>query len=341
MWKGLQAMSVEELGLGARLAGLRPERRTADHQELLRQLLDWVGTATGCPTRDPEDLDRSCAQWLAETARLEPLPDESPQALEERAWERFSEDAARSLMPIWRVGSCMAALGPPDALVDEKKLLERVASRLLPSEKARAVMRQEWEAMCSRPARHHSEVLEQLAPDLKTLAARPELAHPTLVLALVVALADSSFELEESRLYDRIAAGLGVDPGTAAQLKETVSRFFWDARERLAPKGAGGATPRNHEISLRAAHESLESAGGLEELQGEMNSGFLAGLHRGILEDKDFQKGLKAWRKTPLHWPVGLAVGLSLYLKGRLKADSERNLLQFLYLTHVREVLAP
>ncbi len=334
-------MSGEELGQAARLAGLKPVGGPAGHQELLRQLLDWVGAATDCPTREARDLERSCALWLAETAGLEPLPDEAPQALEERAWEVVSEDATRSLMPIWRVGSCMAALGPPDALVDEKKLLELVAARLLPSEKARAAMRQEWEARCQRPARHHSELLEQLAPDLKALAARPELAHPTLVLALVVALADSSFEMEESRLYDRIAAGLGVEPGRAAQIKEGVSRAYWDARERLIPKNAGGASAKTHDASLRAAHESLESAGGLEELLGQMNNGFLSGLHRGILESRDFQKGMKAWRKTPLHWPVGLAVGLSLYLKSRMRAERDRNLLQLLYLAHVREVLGP
>ncbi len=341
MWKGLHAMSIEELGQAARLAGLRPPSGPAGHQELLGQLLDWMGTATACPTRDPEDMERSCALWLAETAGLEPLPDEAPQALEERAWELFTEEATRSLMPIWRVGSCMAALGPPDALVDEKKLLEGVAARLLPSEKARATMRSEWEARCKHPARHHSELLEDLAPDLKVLAARPELAHPTLVLALVVALADSSFELEEARLYDRIAAGLGVDAVQATRIKESVSRAYWDARERLIPRNTDGASAQTHEASLRAAHESLESAGGLEELLGQMNSGFLASLHRGILESRDFQKGMKAWRKTPLHWPVGLAVGISLFLKGRMRAERDRNLLQLLYLLHIREQLGP
>jgi hypothetical protein len=341
MWKGLQAMSAEELGLGARLAGWRTGRDPATRQELLGQLLDWVGTATGSSTREPDDLDTATANWLARVAGIDPLPEESPQALEARVWELFSEEAARQLMPIWRVGSCMAALGPPDALVDEKKLLDRVAARLLPSEKARETMRAEWEAWCARPARHHSEFLERLAPDLEFLAGRPELAEPTLILALVVALADSSFELEESRLYDRIASALGVDAARAAQLKEKVSRAFWDSREKLMPRGPSPGVPGTHEASLRAAHESLEAAGGLEGLQEEINTGFLAGLHKGLLQDRDFQRGMKAWRKTPLHWPVGLAVGLSLFLKGRMKASSERNLLQFLYLVRAREVLGP
>lgn len=339
MWKGLQAMSAEELGLGARLAGLSPGHDSATRQELLERLLDWVGTATGATTRDPEEIEAAAAGWLARVAGIEPSPDESPQDLEERVWELFSEEAARHLMPIWRVGSCMAALGPPDALADERKLLDRVAARLLPSEKARETMRTEWEAWCARPARHHSEFLERLAPDLKFLASRPELAEPTLILALVVALADSSFELEESRLYDRIAAALGVDAARASQLKEKVSRSFWDSRERLLPRGPSQGSQSSHEASLRAAHQSLEAAGGLEGLQGEIHSGFLAGLHKGLFQDRDFQRGMKAWRKTPLHWPVGLAVGLSLFLKKRMQAGSERNLLQFLYLVRAREVL--
>ena len=40
MWKGLQAMSEEELGLGARLAGLRIGNSPPTRQELLDQLLD-------------------------------------------------------------------------------------------------------------------------------------------------------------------------------------------------------------------------------------------------------------------------------------------------------------
>jgi hypothetical protein len=340
MWKGLQAMSEEELGLGARLAGLPTGSSPATRQELLNQLLDRLGTATGSPTLEPEDLETATANWLARVAGIDPLPEESPQALEARVWEFFSEEAARQLMPIWRVGSSMAALGPPEALADEKKLLDRVAARLLPSEKARETMRTEWEAWCARPARHHSELLDSLAPDLKYLAARPELTEPTLILVLVVALADSSFELEESRLYDRIASALGVDAARSAQLKEKVSRAFWDAREKLMPRGPSQGGASAHEASLRAAHESLEAAGGLEGLQEEINAGFLAGMHKGILQNRDFQRGMKAWRKTPLHWPVGLAVGLSLYLKGRMKASSERNLLQFLYLVRAREVLA-
>lgn len=336
MWNGVQAMSTEELGLAARVAGLRPG--PAERKELVERLLDWVGKATGSPTDEPDELDRAAVHWLAGVAGVEAQADEPVSLLEERVWERLSEDAARHLMPVWRLGSSMAALGPPDALGDERRFLERVAARLLPSQKARTAMKREWEALCAQPARHHSEVLEQLKPDLKSLKERPELIQPALVLALVVALADSNFELEESRLYDRLAAALGVDSAAAAQLKESVSRVFWDARERLSPRGTSGTPLGNHEISLRAAHESLEQAGGLEDLQEEVRSGFLAGLHRGLLQDRDFQKGMKGWRRTPLHWPVGMAVGVTLYLRGRMRAGTDRSLMQVLYLAHLREV---
>ena len=341
MWKGLHAMSIGELGLGARLAGLKVDPATADSKELLQKLLDWMGSTLGCPDRQPAELERATILWLAQAAGVEPLPGEPLEDLENRVWEYFSEDAARRLMPVWRVGSCMAALGPPEALADERELLDRVAVRLLPSEKARAAMRSNWEALCSKPARHHSEVLERLAPDLAALSTQPDLVKPTLVLALVVALADSSFELEEARLYDKIAAGLGLEPGTAARIKEKVSHLFWDARDRLVPRRRGEEPEFSHELSLRAAHESLEAAGILEELREEISSEFLAGLHHGLLHDRDFQRGLKAWRKTPLHWPVGLAVGLSLYLRGRVHAEEERKLLLFLYLVHLREGRGP
>ena len=59
----------------------------------------------------------------------------------------------------------MAALGSPEALA-RKELLDRVAARLLPSEKARETMRTEWEAWCARrPAT--TRVTRSPGPDLK------------------------------------------------------------------------------------------------------------------------------------------------------------------------------
>ena len=333
----MQAMMADELQVAAQLAGWKPGQTPSDPKAAVAGLLDWVGRTTGAASGSPEEVERAAVHWLAEVARVAPAPGESVADLEERVWERLSEDATRQLMPVWRVGSCMSALGPPDALATEREFLDRVAARLVPSARARQAMDQEWRAICSRPARHHSEVLERLDPDLKALAERPELVRPTLVLALVVALADSNFEFEESRLYDRIAAALGVEAASAATLKDKVCRAFWDAREKLAPKGAEAAAPLSQQVALRAAHECLERAGGLEDLQEEVRSGFMEGLHHGLFEDRDFQKGMKAWRKTPLHWPVGMAVGLTLYIRGRLRAETDRKLLQFLYLVHLRE----
>lgn len=334
-------MSPDELKIAARLAGIDPERNPMERQALIGRLLDWVRDAVGAPTDEPEEVERSATVWLAEVAGLEPSPGETPDHLEERVWGRLTEDAAKHLIPVWKVASSMAALGPADALADERKLLDNVARRLLPSESTRAAMRQEWESMCAQPVRHHSELVERLAPELKALSERPDLIKSTLVLTLVVAMADSNFELEEDRLYDRIAAKLGVDKDVAERLKTEVSRAFWDAKERLSPRFTGVEDVRiTHEISLRAAHESLERVGGLEELEEEAATGFLAGLHRGMFQDRDFQKGMKAWRKTPLHWPVGLAVGFSLFLRGRMRKGTQRNLLQFLYLAYTRQAAA-
>lgn len=337
MWMGMQAMTAGELQVAARLAGWKPERTPSDPTAAVQKLLGWVGNATGAASEEPDEVERAAVHWLAEVARVAPVPGEAVADLEERVWERLSEDATRQLMPVWRVGSCMSALGPPDALPTERELLDRVAARLLPSARARQTMDHEWKAICAHPARHHSEVLERLDPDLKALAERPELIRPTLVLALVVALADSNFEFEESRLYDRIAAALGVEAISAATLKDKVCRAFWDAREKLAPKGVEAAASSSQQVALRAAHECLERAGGLEDLQEEVRSGFMEGLHHGLFEDRDFQKGMKAWRRTPLHWPVGMAAGLTLYIRGRLRADTDRRLMQFLYLVHLRE----
>lgn len=334
-------MSADELKIAARLAGIDPEHPPRDRKALTDRILHWVQGAVGAPTDQPEEVEHAAALWLADVAGLEAGEGETSAVLEERVWGRLTEDAAKHLIPVWKIASSMAALGPPDALADERKLLDNVAERLLPSEKTRAAMRREWEALCATPVRHHGELVERLGPELEALAERPELIKSTLILTLVVAMADSNFEFEEARLYERIAARLGVDKDVAEKLKEQVSRAFWDAKERLSPRFTGTEDHKlTHEISLRAAHESLETVGGLEDLEEEAATGFLAGLHRGIFQDRDFQKGMKAWRKTPLHWPVGLAVGFTHYLRGRMRKGTQRNLLQFLYLAHTRQAAA-
>lgn len=338
MLQGFQAMSLEDLQVAARVAGIQPE---ASREQLVDRLTAWVGSAVGASTDEPEEVENSALEWLSGVAGTPREAGEGNADFEERLWERLSEDAARHLMATWKVASSMASLGPPDALPDERKLLEKVAARLLPSEKARGTMRTEWEAMCKEPARHHSEVIDRLAPDLKVLAERPELVKPTLVLALVVAMADSNFELEEARLYEKIAAGLGVDQVTSGQLKDAVSRTFWDSKESLSPRNPGSEEMKAaHDVSLRAAHLCLEKLGALNLLEEEARSGFLAGLHRGLLKDRDFQKGVKAWRKTPLHWPIGFAVGVSLYLRNRMRGGSHKSLMQVLYLAYTHQARA-
>lgn len=336
MLAGLRAMDTEALRAACSLAELHPPSgaSAAQMQELL---LDWMARVLGLSSSEPEAVEAAALKWVASRWQIEVPPDEPNASLQARLWGHVSQAVLKNLLPVWKVGACMAALGPPGALPVEVEFLSHTARRMLLSDQAYEAMQVEWSAFC-QPVLHHSQLLDQLQPELALLARQPMLVRPTLALTLVVALADSKFELEESRLYQALARSLGLDKMAADDLQERVSRVYWDAVTELSPPRRYRAEDRE-ETCLRAAFRTLEQTGILEALQTEIQSGYLAGLHRTIYQDPDFQRGLKAWNRTPFLWPVGLAAGLCLYLRNRLQAGPQRNLARLIYLCWTRERL--
>lgn len=327
-------MGRDELAGAATMLGIDPAREGLRDEAALRgRLVRWIAERLGLAgATPPEQVERAALEWLAAQVDLPGQPGEPVDALEHRLWEHITDDAARHLMPVWRVASCMASLGPPAALNEEVQLLDRVAERVFPSGRAREEMRKGWEAYCSRPVMTATSLLETLAPELKQVAGHQELITPTLVLTLVVAMADAKYELEESKLFMLVAKHLGLTEKAAESVQEQVTRAFWDARRELNTEVLG-----EHKASLIAAHKTLESSGALKSLLTEVQSGYLEHLHHSLFRDPDFQRGLKAWNRAPYLWPVGFAVGVVLYFRRRLHPEENRGMSALMYHAYARQ----
>ncbi len=331
MLEGLNKMDQDELLGAARMVGIDPVREGLRDKEALRlRLLSWMAARLGVSGAwTAESVERTALEWLAAQTD-HPFDSSTPTSeLEHGLWSHITEEAARQLLPVWRIASSMASLGPPSALSEEVQLLDRVAERVFPSGKARDEMRRGWEDYCSRSVMLASDLIGGLKDDLKEVAANPELVTPTLVLTLVVAMADAKYEAEESKLFLAVAQALGLEERVAEGVQEKVARTFWDTRRELNTEVLG-----EHKASLIAAHKTLEASGALRSLVTEVQSGFLEHLHQSLFKDPDFQRGLKAWNKAPYLWPVGFATGLLLYFRRRLHPAENRGLSALLYETY-------
>lgn len=334
MLRGLEKMDRDELSGAATMLGINPAREGLGDEEALRQrLLGWMSQRLGLPgDSSAQQIERSALEWLAGQTDLKPDPAEPSNELEDRLWEHVTEDASKHLIPVWRIASCMASLGPPAALNEEIQLLDKVAERIFPSGKTRDEMRKGWEVFCSRPVMVASGLLEDLKPELEQVARHPELITPTLVLSLVVAMADAKYEMEESKLFMMVAKELGLTEQAAESVQEQVSRAFWDARRELNTEVLG-----EHKASLMAAHKTLETSGALKSLLSEVQSGYLEHLHHSLLRDPDFQRGLKAWKRAPYLWPIGFAVGVVMYFRHRLHPEENRGMSALMYHAYARQ----
>lgn len=334
MLAGLEGMRWEQLLGAAAVAGIPNDEavRLGTPEKLRARLVRAMADMVGCRSQHAPEVEEAVIGWLAQRWKVTPQG-ESLAVLEDRVFDRISEETARYLMPVWKVAACMALLGVPASRADELDFLEKVSTRLVPSAAARAEMRAQWESLSHLPSVTAATLLDVVRPDLDELAQRRELVMPTLSLCLVVALADSKLEREENQLYEGIAGRLGVKNADAAALRERINSTFWQVRGNIAPPNTEPPDQLRRN-SLRAAHMTLEQGGILDSLEQQVRHGCLTGLHQTMFLDPDFQRGLKGWNRAPMLWPVGFAMGTLLYLKSRLHTDAHRNLTLLALMAH-------
>ncbi|MBI3924989.1 MAG: hypothetical protein HY319_05570 [Armatimonadetes bacterium] len=332
MLKGLQTMSRAELDNVSSLAGIRGVGLS--DQELRTRLLEWMADVVKSPGRSPEQVEAAVLLWLRD--RLQLQTQGSEEELEETLFQRFLEAAARQMVPIWKVAACMAALAPPRARTDELELLDRVASRLLPADAVRSAMRREWDSLFTIPSRDPRVLIGLLQPEIRLLLEQPDMILPTLMLCLIISLADTKFEKTEEDLYLALAGALKVSDDQAGALKDRVGRIFWNARARIAPP----TTERPEESrqnSLKAALITVEETALVAALEKDVRDAYIRGLHDVLRDDPDFKRGARGWDGTPLRWPLGLALGLFHFIRRKLPGEDQRKLAYAIHLAYARQ----
>ncbi len=340
MIEGLQQMDTAELQTLGRLAGLDQKALDGEHDQLVGRLLAWMGEVVGCRGRQPEEIERSVITWFAERFDIE-TEGASVDRLEGQIRRVIAEESSEELLPFWEVGCAMAFIGPQEAVAPKLELMETAASRLVPSQSARSRMKELWTSRYQEQ-QDPEQLLADLADDIARLKKQPDLLEPTLVLGLVVALADGRFGVEEEQFYERLASELGLSHIQHEAIKKRVNGIYWESLREVGPKRRSDQKESQTEAKLRAlmaAHKTLETSGITESLKEEVSSGFLAQLHRTIKEDPAFRKGMNSWNRTPLMWPIGFAAGMSLYFRHRLRADDHPNLIRIAYLAICRQHL--
>lgn len=338
MIEGLKNMDEVEFRTVAELAEL-DEKHLGSRDDAIGKVLLWMGDVAGCRSKNHDDIEQAVVEWMARRWSIATEPSDTTGEVEKKLRVKIAEEAGRHLIPFWIVGCAMAAIGPGEALTNKLTLMEKAAAHLVPSQGARAAMRKDWEAFCSR-LEGSTSPLEALKPQLDELRKDPSMARPTLVLSLIVALADGRFGLEEEQFFNALAGELGLSVDEAKSLFKAINTIYWRAQHESPPPKPGEKEDPDAEKfrDLKAAERALENSGILEGLGEEVHSGFLRVLHRDLAEDPEFNRGKQSWSKTPF-WPVGYAAGLCMYFRSRLRSEDHANLVRAAYLAILRQHL--
>ncbi|HEY3997367.1 MAG TPA: hypothetical protein VGO93_00785 [Candidatus Xenobia bacterium] len=330
MLAGIEAMRWEQLVPATSMVGIPAGEATrlGSADRVRARLIQGLAALIGSPADDPVTIEQHVLVWMAAQYGL---AEPAPESIFAHVWE----ETARLVMPVWTVAAGMALLGVPACRDGERQALDRVSFRLIPSTRMRRAMSEEW-AHLSQSSPTADALLGHLGPQFHLLHQRPELIPSTLALCMVVALADGRLQREETRLFEGVADILRVGTTTATAIREKINHGFWHCRSNIVPP----TTEQPDEIrsnSLRAAQLTLEQHGVLPLLEHDIEDGCLTGLHQTLYLDPDFRVGLKGWNRAPLLWPIGLPVGLLLYLRERFAAAEHRYAFLLAFMAWVME----
>ncbi len=346
MIQGLMYMDSDDLVEVSRLAGLDDEKIKAaeTREELVKAILNWMADVIGCSKGDDEAIERQVIEWMARKWEIKLKSSDTTPELEKQIRVCIAEESSRHLLPFWEVGCAMAYIGPEEAVTPKLELMQTAAARLVPSGSARQRLRQAWESK-RKPGGNWEDVLASLKDDIQKVKADPDMIMSTLVLSLVVAMADGRFGTDEEYFYNSLAEQLGVTELDAANLQKRINGLYWEKTQELlqqvrkdkARTGKDETAQEEKFRALQAAHLTLETSGVLTALEGEVRSGFLGQLHKTMANDPAFRQGVRSWNKTPLMWPVGYAAGMCLYFKSRLRANEHPGLIKAVFLSLARQ----
>lgn len=277
MIRALQSMSPGELELASRLAGVKSSG--SDPTAAVQAIVRRVAEVAGCNPADGDVVAREILRRLAHDVGVD-AEAAGEGDLERQMFEPLLAQAARLTLPVWRVCATLLALQPRSVRPECAELLERVFSRVCPSDEAMQVLRECVAAVPPSDAMPSGvDAAARVQADSTALAAHPLWVEAALKLTLVLACSDGKFNKEKERYYHAVARRIGVAVEPSQKLRDEVTAAFWSRRARLAPPGTENpAEVRTN--SLRAAYDTLESQGAFTLLAAVVCDGAAEAIRR-------------------------------------------------------------
>lgn len=318
MYIGLTLMNEKELAEITRLIGV--DNPPSSRDILFDIVSGWIARTVKREGRAQEEVERCVLEWTAKSWKIL-VPDGTDVNDLERALRlKIAKDAADFLAPGWALCCALIAVGKQSNIQDKLDLMEQAAATAVPSSRARAAKRFEWNQLADRWSKVPPGA--DLEPYIDAVAARPELHTECLTLGLALSLLDGSIAFPTERLYREICDKLGMGRGESDDIKHKVNDLYWKHHNAAVP------TQTKEEVTSdpvkSATRRTVYDAGALEVLAAEARVKLFSDLEPGQKKS--------GWSKL-----IGGLSGMSPFFSSRMKNDVYATLARVVYHTILKQ----
>lgn len=319
MYTGLSLMNAQELAEITRLIGVQEPPESPD--VLFDIVSGWLARTVKKEGRAQEEVERCVLESTAQLWRII-VPDGTDTNDLERALRlKIAQDAVEFLTPGWALCCALIASGQRNNIDLKLDMMENAASTAVPSSRARAAKREEWNELCRRWA--DTDPMTDLEPFLQAIKEREELQSECLTLGLALSLLDGSIGFPTERLYRSICDELEIGRGASDEIKKKVSDLYWKHHNAAQPTQDG--EERMAAPIRTAARRTVYDAGALEALAAEARQELFASL-------MPEEKPKTGWSKF-----VGGLSGMSPFFSSKMKNETYATLARVVYHTILKQ----
>jgi hypothetical protein len=320
MYTGLSLMNAQELAEITRLIGVD---EPPDSLDVLFDIVSgWLARTVKKEGRAQEEVERCVLEWTAQLWRIIVPEGTDTNDLERSLRLKIAHDAVEFLAPSWAICCSLIASGKKANIELKLDMMENAVATAVPSSRARAAKREEWNEMCRRWSA--LDPLDELEPYIEAIKVRPELQSECLTLGLALSLLDGSIGYPTEKLYKNICDQLDIGTGDAADIKKRVSDLYWKFHNAAQPTESGEDQGAIDPIRA-AARQTVYGAGALESLAAEARQELFASLEPAA-------KPKSGWSKF-----VGGLSGMSPFFSSKMKDDTHATLARVVYHTILKQ----
>lgn len=318
MYVGLTLMNEKELAEITRLIGV-------DHPPSSREVLfdivsGWIARTVKKEGRAQEEVERCVLEWTAKSWKILVPEGTDTNDLERALRLKIAKDASEFLAPGWALCCGLIAVGKHDNIQEKLELMEQAAATAVPSQRARAAKREEWNQLCDRWSKNPPGA--ELEPYLDAVASRPEMQTECLTLGLALSLLDGSIGFPTERLYREICDKLEINRADSDDIKHKVNDLYWKHHNAAVPTQT--KEEQADDPVKSATRRTVYDAGALEALAYEARAKMFAEM-----EPESKKTG---WSKL-----VGGLSGMSPFFSNKMKNDAHATLARVVYHTILKQ----